>query len=214
MTEYSKRTCGRASNASWTCDPVYFPVSGGPYSQVCGRIRAYQWGLPDAFLGFKRGQTTINDAYFSGVAVMHGSPRQHIWTFACGPFESQSDHTSLCPCDASRNYTGPTICWWRLLLWVWIWTALLLGCYKVQTPLQGHSMGWEKLSPKQFMLFFPQSSIFHQNPRPVNYWWPWTEDVPPRSRQHSSGTGWAVCKVVAKMLRTMTDSYYQMNSCN
>ena len=94
MTEYSKRTCGRASNASWTCDPVYFPVSGGPYSQVCGRIRAYQWGLPDAFLGFKRGQTTINDAYFSGVAVMHGSPRQHIWTFACGPFENRPDHSS------------------------------------------------------------------------------------------------------------------------
>ena len=44
LTDYSKRTCGRASTGRNTCDSVFFPVSGGPYSQVCGRIRAYQWG--------------------------------------------------------------------------------------------------------------------------------------------------------------------------
>ena len=57
-----------------TCDSVFFPVSGGPYSQVCGRIRAYQYGVPDAFLGYNFRQTTIDSAYVSGVAVMHGSP--------------------------------------------------------------------------------------------------------------------------------------------
>ena len=78
---YSKRTCGRASTGSMTCDSVFFPVSGRPYSQVCGRIRAYQYGLPDAFYGYNHdGQTTIDSAYVSGVAVMYGSPQQHIWT--------------------------------------------------------------------------------------------------------------------------------------
>ena len=102
-TGYSKRTCGRVSTGSRTCDPVFFPVSGGPYSQVCGRIRAYQWGLPDAFHGYNRnGQTTIDSAYVSGVAVMHGSPQQHIWTFANGAFENTTQYpTSNCPCDIS-----------------------------------------------------------------------------------------------------------------
>ena len=89
MTGYSKRTCGRASSSSLSCDSVFFPVSGGPYSQVCGRIRAYQRGLPDAFYGYNReGQTTIDSAFVSGVAIMYGSPRQHIWTFANGAREN------------------------------------------------------------------------------------------------------------------------------
>ena len=45
-TGYSKRTCGRATDGLHTCDSAYFPVSGGEYSQVCGKIRAYQWEGP------------------------------------------------------------------------------------------------------------------------------------------------------------------------
>ena len=101
MTGYSKRTCGRASTGWWSCDSVFFPVSGGPYSQVCGRIRAYQYGRPDAFYGYNyRGQTTIDSNYVCGVAVMYGSPQQHIWTFANGGWENgTTSHSSICPCD-------------------------------------------------------------------------------------------------------------------
>ena len=109
MTGYSKRTCGRVSTGSWTCDPVFFPVSGGPYSQVCGRIRAYQYGLPDAFLGYNRGgQTTIDSVYVCGVAVMHGSPRQHIWTFANGALENYTTpiHNN-CPCEIGNITSIP-----------------------------------------------------------------------------------------------------------
>ena len=89
LTGYSKRTCGRANSSRHSCDSVFFPVSGGPYSQVCGRIRAYQHGLPLAFYGYnRRGYTTIDIAYVDGVAVMYGSPRQHIWTFAMGAWEN------------------------------------------------------------------------------------------------------------------------------
>ena len=40
--------------SAWSCDSAIFPVSGGQYGPVCGRIRAYQWGLQDAFNGRHR----------------------------------------------------------------------------------------------------------------------------------------------------------------
>ena len=109
MTGYSKRTCGRASSSWYSCDSVFFPVSGGPYSQVCGRIRAYQYGGPDAFLGYNNGgQTTIDSAYVSGVAVMYGSPRQHIWTFANGAEENYiTQAVNNCPCDTNHIISTP-----------------------------------------------------------------------------------------------------------
>ena len=101
MTGYSKRSCGRANSSELSCDSVFFPVNGGPYSQVCGRMRVYQKGIVHSFSGFSRsGQTTIDSAYFSGVAVMHGSPRQHVWTFAVGVWENATlRHDGICPCD-------------------------------------------------------------------------------------------------------------------
>ena len=115
LTGYSKRTCGRASSSSRSCDSVFFPVSGGPYSQVCGRIRAYQYGGPEAFFGYNvDGQTTIDSAYVSGVAVMYGSPRQHIWTFANGGAENNTFsgyNLNQCPCDISgeNNMVPPFV---------------------------------------------------------------------------------------------------------
>ena len=109
MTGYSKKTCGRASTGYWTCDSVFFPVSGGPYSQVCGRIRAYQYGLPDAFWGYNNGGlTAIDRAYVCGVAVMYGSPRQHIWTFANGARENYiAQAAGNCPCDTTGVISIP-----------------------------------------------------------------------------------------------------------
>ena len=109
MTGYSKRTCGRANTGLGTCDSIFFPVSGGPYSQVCGRIRAYQWGQPEAFRAFNSGKkTTIDSAYFDGVAIMHGNPRQHIWTLVSGASENSTGHYKIiCPCDT--NIASPAI---------------------------------------------------------------------------------------------------------
>ena len=109
MTGYSKRTCGRANSSRLSCDSVFFPVSGGPYSQVCGRIRAYQYGAPEAFFAYKhRGQTTIDSVYVSGVAIMYGSPRQHIWTFTNGAWENDTTHRDYnCPCDTTGVISIP-----------------------------------------------------------------------------------------------------------
>ena len=104
MTNYNIRTCGRASDGTYSCDSVFFPVSGGEYSQVCGKMKAYQWGVTAGFYGYYWGYSTMSDSYFSGVAVLHGSPRQHIWSFIAGAVEHHTSHTKdICPCDTSYN---------------------------------------------------------------------------------------------------------------
>ena len=114
LTEYPQRSCGRAKSGGAICDSITFPVSGGEYSHVCGRIKAYQWGWIDAFYGYNQGYATIDEAYFSGVAVMHGNPRQHIWTFAAGLKENDpnyyygSTYGTLCPCDAAYSVPIPS----------------------------------------------------------------------------------------------------------
>ena len=108
MTGYSKRTCGRASGGLDTCDSVTFPVSGGEYSRVCGRIKAYQWGGTDGFWNYHHGYvTTIDGAYVAGISTTHSTPRQHIWTFAAGATEGSPSEDYVCPCDASHTIRVP-----------------------------------------------------------------------------------------------------------
>ena len=101
MTGFTKRVCGRVSTEDNTCDSAIFPLTGGQYSRICGRILAYQWGQPDAFGNKGR---SINEAYACGVSVTHGRPRNHIWTFAAGVSEGGTGSITsyhACPCDAT-----------------------------------------------------------------------------------------------------------------
>ena len=109
LITFPKRTCGGVSTSSYlTCDSVFFPVTGGDYNRVCGTIRAYQVGLTDAFEAYDDGQvTTIDGPYVSGVSLTHGSPRQHIWTFAAGASEHEPTRDDACPCDATIGIAIP-----------------------------------------------------------------------------------------------------------
>ena len=108
LTGYSKRTCGRASDGSNTCDSVTFPVSGGEYSRVCGRIKAYQLATTDAFQRYHHeAVNNIDGAYVDGISLTHSSPRQHIWTFAAGLSEGNPTWYNVCPCDASHTIRVP-----------------------------------------------------------------------------------------------------------
>ena len=108
LTPYSKRTCGKVSISRLSCDSVFFPVSGGDYTSVCGSIRAYQFSAVDAFQAYhERKVTTVNGAYVAGISLTHGNPRQHIWTFAAGYSEDLRTRNDVCPCDASINITIP-----------------------------------------------------------------------------------------------------------
>ena len=107
LTSHSKRTCGTVNTNTLSCDSVFFPVSGGDYTSVCGSIRAYQYGHIDAFEAYDDGRvTTIEGAYVAGVSLTHGSPRQHIWTFAAGSYE-EDDDVDACPCDTTISITIP-----------------------------------------------------------------------------------------------------------
>ncbi len=76
------------------------------YSQVCGRVKAYQYGSPDEFGPYNNDRSlTIDNMYVDGVSVMHGwNPRKHVWTFAAGVNEVPACVTCSCPCV--RSFAG------------------------------------------------------------------------------------------------------------
>ena len=104
------RTCGRTSTGSNTCDSVIFPVNGATYSRVCGRVRAYQVGEPDAFWGYSVNQESIDDSYVAGISIPHGSTaRQHVWSFAAAWSEAwNGGGPIICRCTNTANQHSPT----------------------------------------------------------------------------------------------------------
>ena len=110
LTSYSKRTCGRSHFDSNGCSSTTFDVGGLPYSQVCGRIKGYQFGLTDAFWQYLQG---IDGQYVDGISLTHGrsGSREHIWTFAAGLTESNQNNDLIryrCACDTSNNDRVPS----------------------------------------------------------------------------------------------------------
>ena len=96
------RTCRRQFNTS--ISSVNYSSYGIPYSKVCGRIIAYQFGTPEGFLGYNdQNQRTLDDAYVDGVSITYGQhPRNHIWTFAA------DRGLSNCPCNSWRSIVVPS----------------------------------------------------------------------------------------------------------
>ena len=89
------RTCRRQFQTS--INSVNYSSYGIPYSKVCGRIVAYQFGTPEGFFGFfHQKQTTIDDAYVDGISITYGHPKNHIWTFAVSK--------KNCPCIATPPF--------------------------------------------------------------------------------------------------------------
>ena len=86
------RVCGRRSSSA-SCEGLTYTTGSEQYNQVCGRIIGYQIGPLNAFRG---SSLSINTWYVEGVSVTHGSPRQHIWTFAGGADENPI--WNICPC--------------------------------------------------------------------------------------------------------------------
>ena len=104
------RGCGRASHDGETCDSAFFPVPGGPYTKICGRILGYQFGVTAAFqASHLNNSITIDDSYVTGVSITHGNPRQHVWTYAVGRYEgfASSRSPSYCPCEHQTSIFIP-----------------------------------------------------------------------------------------------------------
>ena len=89
-TDSNKRTCGIRSSG---CFSVTFSTATLEYSKVCGKITAYQYGIPDAFSA-----TPVD-----GVSLTHGNPREHIWTFVAASDEVSTYPVSNCPCTNTNT---------------------------------------------------------------------------------------------------------------
>ena len=74
---------------------------------MCGRAIGYHYGTVDAF-GFSAvGQENINTYYVYGISIAHGTPRNHIWTFADGL--SEEGHTAQAVANAGFHEGGDSI---------------------------------------------------------------------------------------------------------
>ncbi len=102
------RGCGRTNRNQGVCDSVTYPVHGRTYSQVCGRVLAYQKGWPSALYNSLRPSSSfaLEEAYLSGVSLTHGPPdsRQHIWSFIAGEYELDDGRfkSFKCPCSTTN----------------------------------------------------------------------------------------------------------------
>ncbi len=66
----NKHTCV-INSTSVSCAHVNYSIDAIRYSQVCGKIKAYQIGSYDAF-----GNT--HNIYVDGISLTYGRPRNHI----------------------------------------------------------------------------------------------------------------------------------------
>ena len=99
--------CGRCNPTG--CQSTVFNTFDLHYSQVCGQLRGFQYGLPDAFTqSIDNTGLTIDDQYVDGVSITYGkSPRNHIWTYANGHI-SPVTIRFRCPCTTDFTYQLPS----------------------------------------------------------------------------------------------------------
>ena len=102
------QTCGGPPTAG--CASANFSTHGISYSQVCGRLRGYQVGAPDAFGPYVNDPNP--DLVMDGVLISHGKAQKHIWAYASGHekvFRDRGRFNNIyCPCTDPRfNGTVP-----------------------------------------------------------------------------------------------------------
>ena len=107
-TTTGQTACGRTIGPG--CSKLTFNISGD-YSNVCGRVRGYQYYSMDAFdlsiTNSAPARLSIGGYYVDGVSITQGQPLKHLWTYAVGLSE-QHPHTSYrCPCAVPRPSNPP-----------------------------------------------------------------------------------------------------------
>ena len=93
------RVCRRSNNTP-SCDSIFLQNNGISYSQICGKVAAYQYTAPDA-VSNRAQKNNLNSYYLDGISITRGSPRQHVWSLMVGLFENsvpRRSDMSNCPC--------------------------------------------------------------------------------------------------------------------
>ena len=101
---YSGVSFCRTPSNTVGCYSTSFSTNAMNYIRVCGRARGYQKGSPDGFLRVHPQNNNIEMTYVDGLSITHGSPPQHIWTYAVGHTERDTafDVAARCPCTVGR----------------------------------------------------------------------------------------------------------------
>ena len=114
-TSTSGRSCIRPNTITIGCASTFFSTCSVDYSRVCGRTTGTISKSPDSFreTGSHRGNA-MNDPYVDGISITHGSPRQHIWTFAAdhGPY-----NRGTVPSFVGEDYFCDEISGGNVFLW-------------------------------------------------------------------------------------------------
>ncbi len=101
-------TCVPARSTRHSCVTLdTFSTFGLPYTQVCGRVTAYQVGTTKAFARSisTRHPLIINLPKLDGISLTHGKcPRSHIWSFPVGAAQNSTGKFG-CPCNNGFNKT-------------------------------------------------------------------------------------------------------------
>ena len=104
VTASGKTMCGGQGAG---CISTTFSSHGIEYSRVCGRINGYQYYTTDAFAPYILQGGNIDSIFVDGIVLTHGSPRNHIWTFATGYNQYRTDRHG-CPCNGdSYSFSLP-----------------------------------------------------------------------------------------------------------
>ena len=106
VTTQGRRLCTRSVDTPFSS--VVFHTHRVPYTAVCGRAVAYQYGKTNAFYPSSLTHYSINAPYVDGISITHGQPRKHIWTYAIGRSKTDSDTRLMCPCSAPEATKPPT----------------------------------------------------------------------------------------------------------
>ena len=98
------RGCTQNKFTRDTCDSVVLATKGEEYSNVCGRVNAYQKYINLGVSGYIK-LNTLEESYVTGVSVTHGVPgtRQHVWTFI-----SNMDYNRNNSCNCKIDFILPS----------------------------------------------------------------------------------------------------------
>ena len=105
------RGCGRPPSITSIggCSATLFSPRRETYQNVCGRVIGYEYRSACRCLFLWKNQT-LNVPYIYGVSITHGSPHNHIWTYAAGLTEgAYFDKSVNCPCADTTNEMNSAI---------------------------------------------------------------------------------------------------------
>ena len=90
----------RSGNDASGCHSAIFTTYNVTFNKICGQVKGYQKGSPEAFHSTKYDTKSINDHYVDGLSITLGNPRKHVWTYAAGQSDDHTHPDHNCPCAA------------------------------------------------------------------------------------------------------------------